>query len=96
MSYCTHCGHSLSERAAACPACGEPNRRGLNPKSRGVAIILALVGGGFGFHRFYLGHVGLGIVYLLLCWTLLPMILACFEIIYWCFLSNERFQEKYS
>ena len=34
-------------------------------KDKTVAIVLAILGGGLGLHRFYLGSVGMGIVYLL-------------------------------
>lgn len=34
-------------------------------KDKTVAILLAIFGGGLGLHRFYLGSVGMGIVYLL-------------------------------
>lgn len=36
------------------------------PKSKLVAILLALFLGGFGIHRFYLGHAGTGVALLLL------------------------------
>jgi TM2 domain-containing membrane protein YozV len=48
-----------------------------NPTS---ALLLALFLGGLGIHKFYLGQTGLGIVYLLFCWTYIPSILAFFEI----------------
>lgn len=34
-------------------------------KSKGLAVVLGLLLGGFGVHRFYLGHMGLGFAYLL-------------------------------
>lgn len=34
-------------------------------KSQVVALILAILLGGIGIHRFYLGHIGMGILYLL-------------------------------
>lgn len=33
-------------------------------KSQGVALVLAILLGGIGIHRFYLGHIGMGILYL--------------------------------
>ena len=47
-----------------------------NPTS---ALLLALFLGGLGIHKFYLGQTGLGIVYLLFCWTYVPSIIAFFE-----------------
>ncbi|MFE0412395.1 TM2 domain-containing protein, partial [Citrobacter freundii] len=59
------------------------------------AVIIALFLGGIGVHKFYLGKVGMGILYLIFCWTLLPAIIAFFEgIIYLC-TSDEDFAKKY-
>lgn len=38
--------------------------------------LFALFLGGFGVHKFYAGKIGVGIVYLLFCWTLIPAIIA--------------------
>ena len=43
-----------------------------------VGVLLALLVGGFGVHRFYLGDL-LGIVYLIFCWTFIPMIVSAIE-----------------
>ncbi|MFZ4198937.1 TM2 domain-containing protein [Paenibacillus sp. NPDC058898] len=60
-----------------------------------AAGIFALFLGGIGVHKFYLGKVGMGILYLIFCWTLLPAIIAFFEgIIYLC-TSDEDFAKKY-
>ena len=39
----------------------------------------ALLVGGIGVHKFYAGRVGLGIVYLLFCWTFIPALIALIE-----------------
>ena len=41
--------------------------------------ILALFLGGFGVHKFYAGKSGSGILYLLFCWTGIPVILGVIE-----------------
>lgn len=64
-------------------------------KSRTVAVLLALFLGGVGTHKFYLGKVGTGLLYLLFCWTFIPTIIAFFEAIRWLCMSNESFAEKY-
>lgn len=43
--------------------------------------LLALFLGGIGAHKFYSGKVGVGIVYLLFCWTFIPAIIAFIEFI---------------
>jgi len=44
-----------------------------------VTAILALFLGGFGAHKFYLGESGIGVLYLVFCWTGIPSIVAFFE-----------------
>ena len=41
--------------------------RKLNTKKRGVAILLCLLLGFFGAHMFYVGRIGMGILYLFTC-----------------------------
>jgi TM2 domain-containing membrane protein YozV len=48
-------------------------------KSPTTAVVLALLLGFFGIHKFYLGQTGLGIVYLLFCWTFIPGFIAFIE-----------------
>lgn len=72
---------------------------GINPnwpiKNKMVAGILAIFLGGLGIHKFYLGQMGMGIVYLLFCWTGIPELIGFIEgIVYLC--SNDyNFQIKY-
>ena len=49
------------------------------PKSRGIAIALALIFGSFGLHRFYLEKPWTGLLYLIFAWTFIPLILGIFE-----------------
>lgn len=48
-------------------------------KNPTTAVILALLLGGLGAHKFYLGQTGMGILYLLFCWTYIPSIVAFIE-----------------
>ena len=41
--------------------------------------VLAILLGGFGIHKFYAGKTMWGIIYILLCWTGIPAILALVE-----------------
>lgn len=64
-------------------------------KNKVVAGILAILLGDLGIHKFYLGKIGWGIVYLLFCWTGIPAIVGLIEgIIYLC-TDDETFQVKY-
>jgi len=64
-------------------------------KSKIVAAILAFLLGGIGVHKFYLGQTGKGILYLILCWTYIPGIIAFIEGIMMLCSSDENFQTKY-
>ncbi|MCR5755510.1 MAG: NINE protein [Acetatifactor sp.] len=71
---------------------------GINPswpiKSKIAAALLAIFLGGLGIHKFYLGKVGMGIFYLLFCWTGIPAIVGFIEgIVYLCS-NDENFQLK--
>lgn len=64
-------------------------------KSKEAAGILAIFLGGLGIHKFYLGKVGMGILYLLFCWTGIPELAGFIEgIIYLCS-DDENFQLKH-
>ena len=64
-------------------------------KSKVVAALLAIFLGSFGAHKFYLGKIFMGILYLLFCWTWIPGMIGFFEgIVYLC--SNDvKFQRKH-
>ena len=64
-------------------------------KNKIVAGLLALFFGDIGIHKFYLGESGKGILYLLLCWTFIPGILAFIEGITILTSNDENFQIKY-
>lgn len=64
-------------------------------KSKIIAAVLAFFLGGFGVHKFYLGQIGWGIVYLLFCWTFIPSIVAFIEFIIYLCTSDEDFAKKY-
>jgi len=83
MQQCKGCGQEIHSQAASCPHCGLPQRaRGY--KSKGMAGALALLIGGFGVHRFYLGQWW-GIFYLLFFWTFIPGLISIVEaIVMWC------------
>jgi TM2 domain-containing membrane protein YozV len=89
----------MSVQALACPGCGQPNAANSRsqsnyvgaPKSKITAGILALLVGGLGIHKFYLNKAGLGIVYILFCWTFVPTIIAFIEGIIYLTQSDQAF-----
>ena len=52
-------------------------------------MLLALLLGNFGVHRFYLGQVAWGVAYLVFFWTGIPGIIAWVEALYFLTRSNE-------
>lgn len=64
-------------------------------KNKTTAIILALLLGWLGIHRFYLGEKRAGKKYLLFCWTGVTFLLTIVDIIGLLLISEERFMSKY-
>ena len=96
MVYCRGCGKEIHETAKSCPHCGATNASsGLGEKSRIAAALLAFFLGGFGAHKFYLGKIGQGFLYLIFCWTFIPAIIAFIEFIIYLCDSDEKFARKY-
>jgi TM2 domain-containing membrane protein YozV len=94
-AFCFACGQGVDVRAEICPKCGVRQRRAAGQKSRVTAVLLAFFLGGIGAHKFYLGRVGQGILYLLFCWTFIPAIIAFVEFIIYLCMSDESFTAKY-
>lgn len=67
-----------------------------NRKNKVVAGLLAIFLGGFGIHKFYLGRIGWGVVYLLFCWTYIPSIIGFFEGLVYLLSNENNFHMKYS
>lgn len=61
-----------------------------------IAALFALFLGGIGAHKFYLGQVGQGILYLLFCWTFIPSIIALVEFFIYLGMKEENFKRKYA
>lgn len=96
MIFCSACSESISDQASSCPKCGQPNssRVGVGKKSRVTAGIFALLIGGIGTHKFYLGKVGQGFVYLIFFWTFIPAIIAFIEGILYLTQDDVTFAQK--
>ena len=64
-------------------------------KDRALAVLLALLLGNFGVHRFYLGQIAWGVGYLIFFWTGVPGFIAWLEAIYFLTRSNEDWAATY-
>ena len=106
--HCYACGAEMEAAARGCPDCGArqprvPRRRGrlvrrgdrrANP-SKPTATLLALVLGGVGAHRLYLGQWKSGLAMLLFWWTLLPALVGFVDFVRYVLLSDREFAERY-
>jgi TM2 domain-containing membrane protein YozV len=92
--FCYACGMSIDTRAEVCPKCGV-RQPGTGEKSRIAAALLAIFLGGFGVHKFYLGKMGQGVLYLLFFWTVIPALVAFVEGIIYLTKSDAEFADLY-
>ena len=60
---------------------------------RKIAIVLAICLGWLGAHRFYLGQIGWGIVYLIIFWLFTPLVivLSLIDAVRYFFMNDEQF-----
>ncbi|MDI9335153.1 MAG: TM2 domain-containing protein [Cytophagales bacterium] len=103
--FCSECAAAIKVKAEICPKCGvrqigQSATINLGPvtsngKSRIAAALFAFFLGAFGGHKFYLGQVGLGILYLVFFWTFIPALVAFIEFILFLTMSDEVFNQKY-
>ena len=101
--FCSDCGKIINLKAEIYPHCGVRQMAapgGLsatapNGKSKIAAALFAFFLGGFGAHKFYLGKPGMGLLYLLLFWTLIPSFIALIEFIILLTMNDETFNQKY-
>ncbi|MGH9416320.1 MAG: NINE protein [Terriglobales bacterium] len=104
--FCPECGQIIRAKAEICPHCGvrvapPPSSisfdAGLAPngKSKLAAALFAILLGGLGVHKFYLGQIGWGIVYLIFCWTFIPSLIGIIEGIVLLVMPDAEFVAKY-
>ena len=104
---CEYCGAALAQPAQpvqqAQPqqvvyvqqSVANPERANWPIKNKIVAGLLAILLGGLGIHKFYLGQGGKGILYLIFCWAYIPSLLGIIEGITILCSNDENFQIKY-
>ncbi len=63
-------------------------------KNKVAAGLLAIFLGGIGVHKFYLGKIGMGVLYIIFCWTYIPALIGLVEGIIYLTQSDEAFQLK--
>lgn len=103
MKYCSGCAKPVHKTAASCPYCGARLASGgsgplagpTGEKNRTMAIVLAIFLGGLGAHKFYLGQMMWGIVYLVFFWTFIPAIVGLVEGILYAGMSDEKFAAQF-
>ena len=100
MKYCVNCGKQIDSKAEICPHCGvrQPGMTGgrgaITPRI--VAALFAILLGSFGIHKFYLGQIGWGVVYIVFSWTGIPAIVGVIEGIIYLTYSDEEFNIRYN
>ena len=112
MAFCVSCGKQMNESAVFCDHCGakqkasgaapegvEPQHTALPPgkyKSQTLASVLCALLGWLGVHRFYLGPIWLGVLYLLFSCTGIPALIALVETFVIAFSSQESWARKHN
>ncbi len=96
MAFCRICGKQVHATARACPQCGTEQHMQQGKKSRITAIVLTFFLGGFGGHKFYLRQPETGLLYLMLCWTFAPMLVAFVDLITYVCMSDESFDNEFN
>lgn len=103
--FCSECGAVIKVKAGIFPRCGVRQSQpsfvsslvaiAPNGKSKLAAAPFALFLGSLGVHKFHLGRIGGGVLYLLFCWTFIPAILGTIEGIILLVMSEADFNRKY-
>lgn len=65
-------------------------------KDKTTTGILALLLGGIGIHKFYLGKIGKGFLYFFFSWTFIPLIVSVIEGIRTLQMSDDDFDKEYN
>ena len=100
MVFCRGCGKEIHMSAETCPHCGAPQKRvaskSVGLKGQTLAAVLAAFLGGLGVHRFYLGKIVSGILYIVFSWTGIPLLISFIETYLIAFASPKNWADKYN
>ncbi len=88
---CHNCGLRIKKDVVVCPYYKDEGR-----VRKVLLVLLALLLGGIGLHKFYVGKHWQGLLYVLFCWTGIPSLVSLFEAIVYIFLTEDRLNQKYS
>jgi TM2 domain-containing membrane protein YozV len=88
-------GGASSASSSSSSSAGAGGYMPICTKSKVVAGLLGIFLGGIGAHKFYLGRTGMGILYLLFCWTGIPAFIGFIEGIVYLVSSEQAFNAKY-
>jgi len=72
-----------------------PGATTVRGRNRVAAALFAILLGAFGVHKFYLGKVGLGVLYLVFFWTAIPALVGLIEGIIYLTMSDMDFAAKF-
>jgi len=96
--FCSGCGNPKLANATVISSAASPSttfaQYPTKSKSRITAAVLALLLGGIGVHKFYMGKIWPGVGYILLCWTYVPAVVALVEAIIYFTQDDETFARK--
>ena len=79
--FCSSCGKEIKDEAVICVHCGVPvSGKSGEGKEFTITLLLCIFVGVLGVHRFYTGHIGIGVVQLLTfgvfgIWTIIDLIM---------------------
>lgn len=93
--FCTSCGSVIKRRAVVCPHCGVPQGAPQAGKNKIAAGVLGILLGSIGVHKFYLGKIWQGILYVIFFWTGIPGIIGLIEGIIYLTMSDEEWARRY-
>ncbi len=63
-------------------------------KNKNEAGILAILFGGLGAHKFYLGKYGQGLICVAFCWSFIPAVLGIMQGVHYLTETDEQFEEE--
>ena len=80
LVFCTACGEQVADTALSCPKCGAIQGGPRSEKGFAPTLLLCFFFGILGFHRFYVGKVGTGILMIITfgglgIWSLIDFIM---------------------